>query len=181
MLGADVVVVEALGFFLRQAQHLARALRKLLEPFASVHRHLPRFARCLVAHPHLRLPRLQAGGSDPLPLSGFRLRDHRFRGRPRRPVRRPSLGYGGTSAVTTLASPETVGDRSYRVPVSCPATLCTDIAAVSCFVAVATCRAYLAGMGWVFPLHGDARTLCRVGDEARELLVLQRHLRLEGP
>src|SRR5258707_6601344 len=25
-------------------------------------------------------------------------------------------------------------------------------------------------MGWVFPLHGDARTLCRVGDEARELV-----------
>src|SRR5260370_37463697 len=25
-------------------------------------------------------------------------------------------------------------------------------------------------MGWVSPLHGDARTLCRVGDEARELL-----------
>src|SRR5260221_4031165 len=25
-------------------------------------------------------------------------------------------------------------------------------------------------MGWVSPLHGDARTLCRVGDEARELV-----------
>src|SRR5260221_1785850 len=81
----------------------------------------------------LRVSRLQAGGSDPLPLSGFRLRDHRFRGRPRRPIRRPSLGYGGTSAVTTLASPATVGDRSYRVPVSCPATLRTHIAAGSWF------------------------------------------------
>src|SRR5260370_21698852 len=25
-------------------------------------------------------------------------------------------------------------------------------------------------MGWVFQLHGDARPLCRVGDEARELV-----------
>src|SRR5260370_7224479 len=25
-------------------------------------------------------------------------------------------------------------------------------------------------MGWVFPLHGDARTLCRVGDEAGGLV-----------
>src|SRR5260370_14976309 len=46
MLGADVIMVEALGFILRQAQHLARPLRKLLEQVAIVHGHVPRFASC---------------------------------------------------------------------------------------------------------------------------------------
>src|SRR5260221_9006137 len=120
----------------------------------------------------LRIPRLKAGGSDLLPLNCFRLRDQRFtvQGRPRRPVRRPSLCYGGTSAVTTPASPATVIDRSHGVPVPRPATLRPAIPAVCGLVAVEAPRAYLAGVGRVYPFHCDARTLCLVGDEARELV-----------
>jgi len=68
----------------------------------------------------LRPSRLNAGGSDPLPLTCFRLRDLRFtvRGCLRQPVHRPSRGYGGTAAVTTAASPSADVDRARRVAVS---------------------------------------------------------------
>jgi len=73
----------------------------------------------------LRLPRMNAGGSDRLPRRCFRLWDQRFtvQGRLRRPVHRPSYAEahsGGTAAVTTAVSPSAVGrclcgDTPHRV------------------------------------------------------------------
>jgi hypothetical protein len=37
VLGADVIMVEALGFFLCEAQNFASPLRKLFESFSVVH------------------------------------------------------------------------------------------------------------------------------------------------
>src|SRR5258708_3589249 len=52
----------------------------------------------------------------------------------------------------------------------CPATRRTDIAAVCRLVAVEARRAGLAGVGWVYPFHRDARPLRFVGDEGGELV-----------
>src|SRR5215831_364534 len=42
MLGADIIMVEALGFFLCEAQHLASPLRKLIKSFFVVHKKIQR-------------------------------------------------------------------------------------------------------------------------------------------
>jgi hypothetical protein len=87
---------------------------------------------CVIRSGHcpLRLPRLKPGGSDPLPLSCFRLRDRRFtvRGHLRWPIHRQSQAEacsGGTAAVTTAASLSAArgvcaGPRPQRVvPLAC--------------------------------------------------------------
>src|SRR5262245_55468258 len=96
----------------------------------------------------LRLSRMNPGGSDPLPLRCFRLWDQRFtvKGHLRWPVHRQSLGYGGTGAVTTPASPATVVDRPHSVPVPRPAAFRADLAAVCRLIAMAALRARLAGV-----------------------------------
>src|SRR5262245_13962885 len=75
----------------------------------------------------------------------------------RQPVHRPSLGYGGTAALTTAASPSAGVDRAHRVPVSRPAAGPTAGAAIRRRVALETGWAGLAGVGWVSPFHHHAR------------------------
>jgi len=125
----------------------------------------------------LRLPRMNAGGSDRLPLSGFRLRDYRFtvRGQNLRAVSGdPStiraIRYGGTDTMTMPASPATDVDSPYGVPMSSPATLRTHIVAVICLVAMETRWARLAGIGRVYPFHRNTRPLGFVGNERGELV-----------
>src|SRR5258708_20703609 len=103
----------------------------------------------------MRLPRLKAGGSDPLPLSSLRLRDQRFtvRGRLRRPVRRPSLCYGGTGAVTTPASVASDIDRSNSITVAVPTALATHVPPVLGGIPGIAGRTGLApvGRGYLLP------------------------------
>src|SRR5262249_44467281 len=115
----------------------------------------------------LRLPRMHAGRSRLLPVSHFRFRDHRFTawGRPRQPVRRPSLCYGGTGALTTPARPDrpaTGVDRAHGVPTSRLATVATHLVAIIFPAAAEARRAGLTGGSRVDSLQRTACALCLV-------------------
>src|SRR5450755_2206101 len=111
------------------------------------------------------------GGSDRLPLWCFRLRDQRvtvraFSGHPS--TGRASCSCG-TSPVTRKASPSADIDRSYRVSISPPSALSTDIGPILCGVSEAARRAVLRGIGRVYLLYFNALPLRFVGDEQRKL------------
>src|SRR6266487_3353952 len=112
------------------------------------------------------------GGSDRLPLSCFRLRDQRFT------VRafsgRPSTGRAscscGTSPLIREASPATDIDSSNSITMSHPSTVCTDVGAVLCFVSGTASRAFLRCVCGVYLLYLEAKPLCFIGNEHRELI-----------
>src|SRR5262249_45030890 len=102
----------------------------------------------------------------------FGINASQLEGRLRRPVRRQSRGDGGTGAVTTPARPgcpATGIDRPYGVPMSCPAALYADLAAICRLVAMEARRADLAGVRRVYPFHRNARPLRLVGNEGGQL------------
>src|SRR5260370_28680957 len=89
----------------------------------------------------------------------FGINASQFRAVPGGPSAVRASRYGGTGAMTTPASPATVVDRSHGISVSCPTAFRTDIAAICRLVAMEARRAYLAGMGWVYPFHDPAQSL----------------------
>jgi hypothetical protein len=122
---------------------------------------------------------MHAGGSDPIPLSCFRLQDQPFTVRGNvgclravsgSPSTVRACGYRGTGTVTMPASPATDIDCPYGVPIPCPPKLRADVVAVIRRVKPEAGGALLTGMGRVYPFHGDAYAFCLVGDEGGELV-----------
>ncbi len=91
-----------------------------------------------------------------------------MRGRLRRPVRRPSLGYGGSGAVTTPASVASASARSNSLTVAVPTALAPHVPPVLGGVPGRAGRAGWARGGRVYLLHAATESFGFVRAEGGE-------------